>query len=107
MFVENEEVGVVGYFVLIALMPGHWFGWALEWAMAITTAVLGMLLYGRFARRYPTTSILGLCALVMLMVISCAAYVGTLVIETGVSGGRDLFDLIKPMLVYFSCTLGL
>ncbi len=95
------------YFLLAALVPGHLLSWGIEWAFASATTVAGIWCYPKFAARYPRAGRFGLLALCLLTTISLMGYLGTALRGRFPTGVRDVVDLLKPAMIYFSCTLGL
>jgi len=106
MSIRDESVWPTFYFTLVAMMPGHLLDWGVEWSFAATTTVAGLLLYPRFHRIYPRISTYGLLAILLVTLISVFSYIATLVFGRFETGLRDLVDLFKPGIIYFSCTLG-
>ena len=94
------------YFLITALIPGHLLGWGVEWAFALCTAVAGAVVYPDFHARYPVVSRRALLAIAILTLVPLLSYIGTLLMNRYATGPRDWTDLIRPVLVYFSVTLG-
>jgi O-antigen ligase len=94
---------VVPYLYVSAMVPGHLLNWGVEWAFAAFTTLLGMYRYSAFCDRYPNACRWGLLILTTCLCISCVAYTGTLVRGTEYSGLRDIVDILKPAMIYFSC----
>lgn len=94
-----------GFFLVTALIPGHLFDWAVEWAFASCTTVLGILAFHRFQARAPLPAQFGLLTVLFASYVSLIGFVGTLAIASLPTGLRDVVDLLKPCMVFFSCSL--
>lgn len=94
-------------FLFTALIPGHLFNWAVEWAFATTTTLLGVLYFRRFSRLYPRCAQFGLMTMLSITCISLIGYIFTLALSNFPTGFRDAVELLKPAMVFFSCTLAL
>ena len=92
-------------FLVTALVPGHLFGWAVEWSYAALTTALGVWFFGRLAQRHPVGARVGLATLVIVTSISLVGYTFTLLLSTSPTGVRDLIEMLKPTMIFFSCSL--
>ncbi|WP_240901465.1 O-antigen ligase [Thioalkalivibrio sp. XN279] len=95
------------FFLVAALIPGHLFNWAVEWAFVSVTTVWGIFYFDRFARRYPQTARIALPAILAVTGISLIGYILTLSLSSYSTGVRDFVELLKPSMVFFSGTLAL
>lgn len=102
----NHSAWPARYFLATALLPGHLLGWGVEWGFAFCTAIAGIVVYPNFHARYPDVSRRALLALTLLTLIPLCSYIGTLLMHRYATGPRDWTDLIRPVLIYFSVTLG-
>lgn len=94
-------------FFITALIPGHFFSWGVEWGFSTATTILGIFYFRHFSRLYPQSSRLGLIALYALTFISLIGYICTIVLSNFPTGSRDLVELLKPAMVFFSCAFAL
>lgn len=93
------------FFLFTALIPGHLFDWAVEWAFASATTLLGVFYFKRFSRLYPYSARIGLMTLLAITCISLIGYTATLALSNFATGLRDVVELLKPTMIFFSCTL--
>lgn len=94
-------------FLVTALIPGHLFDWATEWAFASSTTILGVWYFQRTARRYPLGARIGIVTLFAVTCVSWVGYIFTLALATFPTGIRDVVELLKPTMVFFSGALTL
>jgi len=94
-------------FLVTSLIPGHLFGWGVEWAFAVATTTLGAVTFHRMARNHPIGARNGLWMLLLLTAVSLVGYIMTLVLANIPTGVRDAVELVKPAMVFFSCAYAL
>jgi len=103
---KNRLIWPLVYFLLVAFIPGHLFNWAVEWALAVVTTLGGILLYPRFHRSHPRLSLYGLVLVLLVTLVATLSYFVTLFHGQFLTGPRDLVEVFKVAMIYFSCTLG-
>lgn len=103
MQVFKREVNFL--FLVVALWPGFFFDWLLEWGLVFFLTGLGLLKYLVTKERETPINRFGLYLSLTLVSLGFFAYLNTVATQRFSTSGRDLLDLLKPILLYFSSLL--
>lgn len=93
------------YFLIVALVPGHLADWGVEWLFASATTLLGICVYPAFSNRYAVVARVGLLLVGLITLASLVSYISVLIQGRFYSGLRDVVEILKPAMTWFSASL--
>lgn len=104
MVLSNTRA-ISALFLIVALIPGFLFDWALEFALVLVLTIAGMYQYFNSPWSRSTMARLGFLLAVYLVFQALCTLFFTQIAVRFDTGGRDLVDIVKPFFLFFACLL--